>query len=79
MKAMSIVAIDHTFPDLDRGRAAAEANGTHFAPFQCRSATEAAARGSEAALGHLQALVAQDIERALRCETLRRVPRGSQA
>ncbi len=76
MRIMRIVVIDHTFPDLDRERAAAVANGAHIALFQCRSAAEAA---FEATLGRLQALLAQDIERALRGETPRRVVRGSQA
>jgi len=76
MNARKVVVTHYTFPDLDRERAAAVANGAHIALFQCRSAAEAA---FEATLGRLQALLAQDIGRALRGETPRRVVRGSQA
>ena len=80
MKIMRIVVIDHTFPDLDRERAAAEANGAQFVSLQCRTAgeaAEAAAGVSEATLGRLKALLAQDIERPLCGETPRRVVPGS--
>ena len=79
MNARKIVVIGYTIPDLDHERATAVASGAHLAPFQCSSAAEASAGASKVALGRLQALVAQDIERALRGETLRSVVRGSQA
>jgi hypothetical protein len=80
MNARKVVVTHYTFPDLDRERAAAEANGAQFVSLQCRTAgeaAEAAAGASEATLGRLKALLAQDIERPLCGETPRRVVPGS--
>lgn len=42
MSTKKVVVTDYTFPNLDQERTAAEANGAHFAAFQCRTAAEAA-------------------------------------